>query len=163
MAAPATTQRQTPEGARLLNGFRSMIAFSLDPDVSMWETIDGGITPPGLTVGDAVRTSTMHNNEYHTKKARFLKEQKDVTFQFAYDTKFMTQIDDLVGDDSGSITLHYPDDSTLDFYGYLGDVDFDPLVDGEMPTGTATIVLTAWDPVNHVEAGWVLTEGTGTY
>jgi hypothetical protein len=162
MAAPANTVWQPPTGARLRDGFRMLITFALNPTVALWVDIDGGIKPPGVDGGAKVATSTMLNTTYRTFASRSLKELTDATVVWNYDTKALDQILALVNNE-GSISLWYPDDTSLDFWGFLQNWEPDPIVEGEMPSSSATITCTNTDPSDGSEAGWVLTEGTGTY
>lgn len=162
MGAPSTTQRQLPEGAYLRDGFRSLLAFANDPTLPLWEDIDGGVKPPGVSGGDKIPTTTMHSNTYRTFASRQLKTLTDGSMTCGYDTKALPRLVTLTNWES-AITQHFPDDSTLDFWGFMQDVEFDPLVEGEMPSCTVTIAVTNTDPSDGSEAGWVMTEGTGTY
>ena len=158
MAAPTLTARQDPAGIKLKDGYKSVYAFNRDPDISLWEMEVG---PPGMDGGDAIETSTMHNDIWRTMAARALKTLTESTFTFAYDPAVYTQLNNLINEE-GSITQHFPDGSTLTFYGYLRVVEFDPLVEGEMPTGTATVTPTNQDPVTGAEEGPVVASVAGT-
>ena len=158
MAAPATTTRATPGGYRLENGFASKIAFARDSDVSFWET---DVTPPSVDGGEAIDITTMFNSAWRTKSPRALKEMGDVTCNAAYDPNVYNQIFELVNQE-GSITVHFPDGSKLDFFGYLKSFAPSNSQEGTMPTASITVTVTNWDPVNRVEAAPVLTQVAGT-
>lgn len=158
MAAPATTARVDPVGIPLAEGASTTYAFERDPDVSLWEI---STKPPGLDNGEGIDQTTQHNDTYRVTRPRLLVTLSPITFKFAYDPAVYTQILALVGQE-GSITQHFPDGSTLDFWGYLKSAEFDELTRGTRPEGTATIVPTNWDPNNNVEAGPVLTSVAGT-
>lgn len=159
MAAPTSTARQTPVGIILGDGFSTKIAFARDPDVSFWEKTVG---PPGIDGGEAIDQTTMHNVAWRTKSARTLKTLTDSSLTVAYDPNVYNNIIDNLINMAGSITVHFPDGSKLDFYGYLQSFEPDDLTEGEQPTATITIVVTNFDPVNRVEAGPVLTSVSGT-
>jgi len=158
MAAPSTTVRQTPAGARLTDGFPTKIAFSRDPDISFWET---EVTPPGIDGGDAVETSTMFNTDWRTMAPRRLKTLTDATITAAYDPNVFNQLVELCNEE-GSVTVTFSDGSTLSFYGYLKMAEPGACVEGEMPTMEITVVPTNYDPTNKVEAAPVLVSVSGT-
>lgn len=159
MAAPATTARSTPAGRFLRDGYQTLIAFSRYPTVQFWEKT---VQPPGLNGGDPIDITTMHNEDVKTKAARQLYDLTPSKTRVAYDPKCYTQILTLLNDDTGSVTVHFPDGSTLDFYGYV--MNFEPaeLREGEQPEADVTIVPTNFDRTNNVEASPVLTEVAGT-
>lgn len=157
-AAPSPTARVSPSGIRLDDGFRCVKTFATDPNIEIWEK---GNKPPGWDGGDAIETSTMHNTEFRTMASRALKTLTESTVRFAYDPSCYTAFEDLINLET-TITDTFPDGSTLAYYGFLKDVEFDELVEGEQPEGTATIVPTNWDPVNRVEAGPALASVAGT-
>ena len=157
MAAPTTTTRQTPTGIAYKTGFPTKIAFNADPDVSFWEKT---VKPPSYDGGDPIDTSNMHRSTYRTKAPRVLIDNGEVTATVSFDESVLTQILSLINV-NGSITIHFPDGSTLDFYGYLRSFDIQEMSEDE-PTANISIVVTNWDPVNNVEQGPVLTAAPGT-
>lgn len=158
MAAPTPSTRVAPTGIYLKNGYRSLITFSADTDISIWEK---GVQPPGVDGGDAIDTTTQHNNDWRTMTPRALMKGSDSKITFAYDPAAYTQLLNLVNVEQ-TITERFPDSSTLCYYGFVKDFEFNPLQEGEFPEGSCTIVPTHFDPTNNVEAGPVLTSVTGT-
>lgn len=158
MAAPSTTTRVAPNGVKLDDGFSTTIAFALDPDIAFFEK---SVQPPGIDGGDAIETTTMHNTAWRTMSSRQLKTLTEISTTVAYDPAVYTQILSLINQE-GSITIEFPDGSTLDFYGYLKSFEPSELQEGEQPEASISIVPTNWDPVNCVEAAPVLTSATGT-
>lgn len=158
MAAPATTARQTPAGIKLDDGYSTKIAFERDPDVSFWEKT---VQPPGIDGGDAIDTTTMHNAAWRTMAARALKTLTECSVVAAYDPNVYNNILNLINAE-GSITIHFPDASKLDFYGYLKTFEPSENTEGEQPEATITIVPTNYDPANDTEASPVLTSVAGT-
>lgn len=149
MAAPVATVRLDPTGIKLEDGYRSLITIAADVDINLWEIAVG---TPGIDGGDAIETTTMHNDDWRTFSPRDLMTLTEFTFTFAYDPQCYTECQNAVNLRT-TITRSFRDGSTVAFYGFLKGIEFDPAVEGEMPTGTATIVPTNWDPTNRVEAG----------
>ena len=158
MAAPTLTARQDPTGIKLVNGWKSLYAFARVPAINLWEMDP---TPPGWEGGDAIDTTTQHNDILRTKSARGLLEMTDGSFSAAYDPLCYTQIRSLINQE-GSITQHFPDGSTLTFYGYLKSFIPGPLVEGEMPTADCTIICTNQDPDTYTEELPVYVDVVGT-
>lgn len=164
MAAPPVTSRVTPAGIYLQDGhgggsFGSKFAFSLDPNIELWE-MDVGL--PGVDGGEPVKTSTMWNLVWHTMQARALKTLTPFDCKCAFDPVVYTSLTNLVNQKTGSVTNKCPDGSTIAFYGFLQKVQFDPLREGELPTCTVTICPTNFDPSAREEAGPLITEVAGT-
>lgn len=158
MAAPAPSVRIAPTGIKLKDGYQALIALSHNTALSLWEMES---KPPGVDGGDAINATTMQNAAWREMRARALKTLTPQTVKFAYDPALYTQLLTEVNREQ-TITHAWGDGSTLAYYGFLKGVEFDNLVEGQMPTGTATIQPTNFDPVNHVEAGPVLTSVAGT-
>lgn len=159
MAAPATTARTAPAGKMLEDGYSTRIAFARDADIEFWEKT---VTPPGLDGGDAIDITTMHNVTYRTMTARSLVTLTEFTITAAYDPTVYTKILNNLLNQPGSITCHFPDGSTLDFFGFLRVFEPQNHVEGTHPEATITITPTNYDPVNDVEASAVLTSVAGT-
>lgn len=157
-AAPTPTTRQTPAGIALDDGFSTKITFAADPDVSFWER---SVKPPGVDGGDGIDQTTMHQTAWRVMRARQLKSLTPASGKAAYDPNLYNNIIALINVET-TITVRFPDGSTLAFYGYLQSVDFDELVEGQLPECSYQITPTNFDPTNHVEAAPVLTSIPGT-
>jgi hypothetical protein len=158
MAAPAATVRSDPTGRMLEDGYRSLITFAADTNIELWEK---SVTPPGIDGGDAVDITTMHNDTVRTKAPRSLKDYTDATAVCAYDPSAYTALQALINVRT-TVTVTFPDGSTLAFFGFLRSAEFGDLVEGEHPEVTVTITPTNWDYTNDVEAAPVLTSVSGT-
>lgn len=158
MAAPTPSVRGTPGGIRLDDGFSSKIAFASDLTIEFWEKT---VKPPGLDGGEKIDTMTMHNVTYRTFGPRQLKTLTDLTIKAAYDPIVYQSILALINVRT-TITILFPDGSTLAFYGFLQKFEPDDLEEGKQPEATLTITPTNYDPVGHVEAAAVLTNVVGT-
>lgn len=159
MAAPPTTARLIPSGWKMPDGFKTTVAFAIEPGVWLWEK---SVTAPGVDGGEGIDTTTMLNTAWRTKDARQLKTLTDFTMKTGYDPDvYITMINTLVNR-NGGVTVHFPDHSTLDFWGYVSKFIPDALEEGKFPEASTTVVVTNWDAVLHVEAAPVFTAATGT-
>jgi hypothetical protein len=159
MAAPSSTTRATPAGIKLDDGYSTKIAFARDSNVSFWEKT---LSPPGLDGGDPIDTTTMHNADWRTMSARQLATLSEFTCTAAYDPNVYNDIINNLLNQEGSITVHFPDGSKLDFFGYLRSFQPQDVAEGAQPEAQITIVPTNYDPTNNVEASPVLTQVAGT-
>lgn len=147
MTAPAHTARTVPPDKMLRDGHPTTLAFSLDPDVSLWEK---GITPPGIDNGDPIETVTMHTVAWRQSAPRQLKTLTPITLRCGYNPAVYTQLLALVGKE-GAVTVHFPNQDRLSLFAYLQTWEPDENTEGENPEGTATIQPTNTDPVTGAE------------
>lgn len=157
-AAPAPTTRQAPAGIKLKDGFSTKITFARVPAIRFWEKT---VKAAGIDGGDSVPQTTMHNLAWRTFAPRQLKTLTEMTTKVAYDPYVYTDILSLINVED-TITVRFPDGSTLAFYGYLKMFEPEELVEGTQPEASITIVPTNFDPANKVEASPVLTSVEGT-
>jgi len=148
MAVPTLTSRGVPSGARITDGYQTLMAFQANATVSFWEI---SVTPPGIDGGEAVENTTMLNTTWRTMAARALKTMTPAQMTAAYDSAVYDNIVALINVET-SITIHFPDSSALVFYGFLQKFEPGELKEGTQPTATITVVPTNYDPVNGVEA-----------
>ena len=157
MPAPVATARQDPAGIRLEDGYRTLVTFASIPTASLWEI---SITPPGLDGGEAIDTTTMHNDTYRTRASRALKTLTTFTMTAAYDPNYYNQLLGLINYND-TVTVTFPDGSTLAFFGFLQSIEPGELVEGTMPTATVTVTPTNTDQTG-AEQSPVLTSVAGT-
>ena len=158
MAAPSTTAIASPTGKRLKRGYKCVVMFSRDSTIGLY-VIE--VKPPGIDNGEPINITTMNNSAYMTKAEQALQEITDGSIVFAYDPNIYNEaLAALIGQ-NGSVTVHYPDGSTLDFWGYLRNIDPSNIVRDGMPTASGTLVVTNRDTTD-AEAGPVLTSVSGT-
>lgn len=155
---PVPTSRGTPTGLMLRDGYQSLITFALNPTVQFWEKT---VTPPGWEGGDPIDQTTMHNLLVRTKAARYLPEVTDTTIVVAYDPCVWDNIYTLVNEPT-TITVEFPDNSQLAFWGYLKSFIPSELADGTQPEATITIVATNINILTCDEELPVMTCGTGS-
>ena len=158
MASPATTTRATPGGIRLPDGATSKVAFSLDSDISLWET---EVTPPGMDGGEKIDITTMHNTTYSVFVPQQLITNTPISFTAAYDPAVYSQIVAIINSE-GSVTVSFYDGSTVDVFAYLQKFEPNGMTRGGMPLANVTVEVTNYDPVNRLEVGPVITEVAGT-
>lgn len=148
----------TPGGIPLQDGYQTLVHIAGDPDIGFWEKSS---KPPGYDGGDAVDTTTMRNATYNTKAPRALADMTDMTFVAAYDPLVYTDALAILNVPT-TVTLFFPDGSTLAFYGYIRSAEPSDHVEGTQPEMTVTITPTNWDPGANVEAGPVVENAPGT-
>lgn len=158
MAAPTPHAIGTPAGIKLDNGFSTRIVFDHAPTASLWEK---KVKPPGIDGGDAIETTTMRNVLYRTMAPRSLITLVPMTITAAYDPNMYNQLVAIINVRT-TVTVFFPEGSTLAFYGFLQKVEPNDNSEGEQPEVTVTIVPTNFDHVNKVEAGPLLTSVAGT-
>lgn len=158
MGAPSVTARQVPTGYKLPDGFKTTIAFANKPAVQFWEKT---VQPPGFDGGEKIDTTTMLNTTWRTMAARQLKTLTDCEVSAAYDPDVFPDILGLINVPQ-AITVHFPDNSTLAFYGFLQKFVPDAMEEGKFPEAKLTITPTNWDLSAGTEAAPVFTAATGT-
>lgn len=121
---------------RIDDGFSTQIDFADNPSVSFWEK---EVTPPGIEGGGANETTTMRNSTWRTKSPKKLVSLTDCSFTAAYDPVVYEDIIDMINANQ-LITITFPDDSTLEFWGWLDSFTPNANVEGEQPTAACTIV-----------------------
>lgn len=155
---PTPTPRQDPTGIKLDDGYRSLVTLATDPNINFWEK---SVTPPGYEGGDAIDTTTMHNDVYRTMSPRKLKTLTEFTLTAGYDPILFTEALDAINVET-TITVTFPDGSTLAFFGFMKNFTPGELVEGTFPEVTVTIVPTNQNPTTGVEEAPVLTNVAGT-
>lgn len=158
MAAPAPAARVDPVGIKLDDGYRSLITIAADTNVSFWEM---SVQPPGLDGGDKIDNTTMHNDVLRTFAPRQLITMTPGKVVAAYDPSVYSQLAVLINVKT-TITIHFPDGSTLAFYGFVKSVETNELVEGTFPQMTVTIEPTNADPTTGAEEMFVVGSVAGT-
>lgn len=165
MAAPSAGTRSARDpfagGIMLEDGYQSLIQFTLDPTIEFFEK---AVTAPGIDGGDEIEQTTMLNIKWRTFSPRALKTLTEMTATVAYDPNVYTANNGIEAaiNRKDTITVHYPDESTLAFFGFLKSFTPNEFTEGEQPTAEITIVPTNFDHVNKVEADPVMEETAGT-
>jgi len=131
--------------ARIDDGFGALISFGSNSAAPyIWEK---GITPPGVDGGDAVETTTLRNSVWRTMSPRKLKTLTQIAFRAAYDPAVYESILSLINVNQ-EITITFPDNTTLKFWGWLK--NFTP---GELSEGTQAEAECVIVPSNQNNSG----------
>lgn len=158
MTAPVATIRQQPVGRQLPKGYQTLITFASSPTIAFWEQ---EVTPPGLDGGDSTDTTNQFSDTWVTKSPGTLVELTDMSVKVGYDPKVIVNVASLINVTT-TVTIRFPDGSTIAAYGYLKSFAPGALTRSGFPDATITIVFTNMDPVTCVEEGPVYTAGSGT-
>lgn len=158
MASPSATARQTPNGIKLKDGHGTLITFSSDPNLSVWEV---GVTPPGMDGGDAIEQTTHHNVTYRTKAPQSLIDLTEGQIRVQYDPVCISEIRAMINVEQ-TLTVTYPDGSTDAIFGYLRTFETEEIVTGETPEATMSFVPTNVEPGTSTEEAPVYVDVPGT-
>ena len=130
--------------ARLNDGYQTLLSPSLDSDIKFWEK---EVTPPGISGGEAIDTTTMHNSTWRTFAPRALKTLTEISMQAAYNPVVYDDVLPLINVNQ-LWTLFFPDGSTLEFWGYLKEFTPGANKEGEQPTADLKIQPTNLNNAN---------------
>jgi hypothetical protein len=122
--------------ARMDDGFSTTISFAADSDIALYEK---EVTPPGVSGGGEIDTTTMRNTAWRTRNPKQLKTLSESSAVVAYDNDAYPDIVALVNVNT-EITITWPDTATLVFWGWLDEFTPTGMVEGEQPTADATII-----------------------
>jgi hypothetical protein len=132
--------------ARIDDGHPTTITFGNNPsgsgaEVTFWEK---SITPPGADGGGENDTTTMRNSTYRTKAPKALISLTDCKATVSYDAAIYDDIIAMLNVIT-TITIEFPDTSTLLFYGWLDKFEPGDISEGSQPTADITIVASNQD------------------
>lgn len=117
------------------DGHSTIISFSANPAVKFAEK---EVTPPAVSGGGPVDTTTMRNQTWRTQGARKLKTLGQSSAVVAYDPLVYDQIVAMVNVNQ-QITVTFPDGESVTFWGWLDSFTPGANVEGTQPTATITI------------------------
>ena len=138
--------------SRIDDGFATLIEFAEDSDVLMWEK---EVTPPGVDGGGEIDTTTMRNTTWRTKWPKQLISLTESSLTVAYDPSVFDEIVAMINVNQ-LITITFPDEETLVFWGWINVFTPNANVEGEQPTAAVTIIP-ANQNASKVETAPVLT------
>ncbi len=127
---------------RLDDGFSTIITLENLPTVKLYEK---EVTPPGITAGGPIETTTMRTTTWRTNAPRQLKSLSPVSATVAFATEVVPQMIAQVGINQ-LITVTFPDGSTIQFYGWVEEFTPAAFTEGEQPTATLTVQPSLVDP-----------------
>lgn len=146
---------------RLDDGHSTIITFSEAPTIKLYEK---EVTPPGMTAGGPIDTTTMRNERWRTFTPRSLLSMTPISATVAYATIAIPTLFDLIGV-LQQITITWPDGSTVTIWGWLEEFTPGSNVEGEQPTATITVQPSNTD-TDGVETApayeWISSESGGT-
>jgi hypothetical protein len=129
------------------DGFPTTVTFANAPSGVTLYFQEREVTPPGMDMGGENDTTTMRNTAWRTKAPKKLKTLTEFTETCKYDPAVFDQILTMLGDNT-QITVTFPDNSTLVFWGWLDKFIPNAVVEGEMATAVVTVV-----PSNQNDSG----------
>lgn len=138
----------------MTDGFSTNITFSSNANILFDEK---EVQPPGVSGGGEIDTTTMSNQVWRTKAPKKLKTLTEASLVVAYAAGVYPQVVAMVNVNQ-LITITFPDNATLAFWGWLDEFTPGNNVDGEQPTAECTIMCSNMDD-QCVEVGPVYTAG----
>lgn len=119
-----------PNEVRLDDGFSTIITLANIPTIKLFEK---DVTPPGMTAGGPIDTTTMRNVEWRTGAPRKLKSLTQVAATVAYATEAFPTIWAQIAVIQ-LVTVTFPDGSSIVFWGWLEEFTPATNTEGEQPT-----------------------------
>lgn len=120
---------------RLDDGFSTIITLSNIPTVKLFEK---EVTPPGMSSGGPIDTTTMRNIAWRTMAPRKLKTLTQVAATVAYATEAIPILFDQIGIIQ-RIQVSFPDESSITFWGWLEEFKPSQMKEGEQPTASIVV------------------------
>jgi hypothetical protein len=122
------------------NGFKTLIDFGQGAGIFHERTV----TPPAMSMGGAIDLTGHRNVGYRTKAPKKLKDMGEITSVGGYDPSAYSSFLALLGVNQ-EITLTFPDESTVVFWGWLDSFAPGGLTEGTYPDATITIIVSNVD------------------
>ena len=121
--------------ARMDDGFSTQMTFASDTSVQIFFK---EVTPPGVSGGGVIDTTTMDNTAWRTMIPKALKTLTPASGVAAYDPVTLDEMIAMVGVNQ-LITITFPDGSTWAFWGSVDEFTPGSNVEGEQPTADITV------------------------
>ena len=125
--------------SRIDDGLGASIAFGEGSSGVTLLVYEKEITPPGVDGGGANDTSTLRNSIWRTNSPKGLKSLSESSFNCAYDPACYDEIIALLNENQ-EITITFPDDSTLVFWGWIDSFIPGPMTEGAQATADCSII-----------------------
>lgn len=140
--------------AILTDGYQTLITFTSD-EISSAVTLttimqEQEVTPPGVGGGGPNDTTTMRNETWRTRHPKNLRTLTPMTVIIKYDPALYDEMVAMVNDNQ-AITITFPDESTLLFWGWIDSFTPNAHVEGDQPTATVVIEPSNMDADNDNE------------
>lgn len=129
------------------DGYQMKIVFTSSSLTSAEEALQFEIkelTPPGVSGGGAIDITTMSNTTWRTSYPKSLKSLMPLSMVIAYDTELYDGMIAMCNDNQ-LIKLIFPDDSELEFWGFVDEFIPNAQIEGDQPTANVTIIPTLWN------------------
>lgn len=97
------------------------------------------VTPPGVSAGGENDTTTMRNTQWRTKAPKQLFSLTPMTEVAKYDPAIYDEMVSMIGVNQ-QVTITFPDESTLVFWGWVDEFTPNALTEGTMGTANVTII-----------------------
>lgn len=127
----------SPHHIRMDDGHSITIELENAPTVKLYEK---EVTPPQITAGGPIATTTMRNLAWRTQSPKKLKQMGPVNATCAYATDALEILFALIGINQ-RITISWPDGATLIVWGWLEEFTPGAFSEGNQPTATVVFQL----------------------
>lgn len=136
----------------LFDGYQVLFSFSLNVNINLWER---SITPPGLDGTGPIEVATMRVDDLRIRAPKSLATITEMTMVCAYEPLVYNEFYAIM-QIIGSMTVTFPDGSTLDLPGWLDKFMPTEMTEGNMPVANVTFYPSMMDE-DYVETAFVLT------
>ena len=125
------------------DGYQTLVTLSGASSGIVFGTLmnEKGVTPPPIQGTGAIDITSMRNSNVRTFYPKQLYTLGNATFTGSYDPDVYSEIQSLIGVNQ-EITITFPDNKTLQFWGSLDVFAPNESVEGEQPTAQITIIAT---------------------
>jgi hypothetical protein len=124
--------------SKLNDGFATLITFARIPSAKFYEKT---VTPPSISIGKAIDTTTMRNLTMRTTAAAKLQSTGNMKLDVAYDTQSYQQVQAVLGL-TQLVIVTFSDASSVSFYGYIDSFAPGVVEEGKQPTATIEVIAT---------------------
>lgn len=120
----------------LEDGFSTIVSLEHQLDIELYGY---DVTPPGITSGGPINTTTMRNTAWRTQVHKKLKSMTPMTMTMAVVTKSIPKVQNQIGVNQ-LITVAFPDGLKIAFYGWIDELTFGAFREGERALATLNII-----------------------